>query len=142
MPQGQGGGRPRKPTALKLLYGDDKHDPQRINRAEPQPGAGPIEPPWELSEAGRRNWERMAPDRIRLGVLTAWDVQAFAQFCEAVEHARVELLGDDLLRAQRAVNICATLGGRFGWTPADRARLVAVQHGGDDEKPKGRLLTS
>lgn len=140
VPRGQGGGRPRKPTHLKLLHGDDKTHPERINKAEPQPSLGAVKPPWDLSEAGQANWDRMAPDRIRLGVLTPWDVEAFAAFCEAVEHARKALLGEDLLAAQRAVNICATLGGRFGWTPADRTKLI-TKFGGEDGRPKGRLLS-
>jgi hypothetical protein len=54
---------------------------------------------------------------------------------------RVAFATGDLGAIQRTVNVCATLGGRFGWTPADRARLVVAQVGADD-KPAARFLTA
>lgn len=124
-------GRPRKPTQLKVLDGDRK---DRINRSEPVP-TGEIKPPAHLSLAARGVWDEMAPDRIRQGVLTAWDVEAFAAFCSAVVQLRranwesaleFSKPGQEspMSKLRQLVNICATLGCRFGWTPADRAKLT------------------
>jgi phage terminase small subunit len=142
------GGRPRKPTHLSVLHGDEKKNPSRINRNEPLPTDEPIEPLEAMTEPGRAIWARLAPDRIAQGVLTSWDVDAFALFCEAVAiaHAAAPDAGgrgepgapSPMNRFKDAVAICATLGGRFGWTPSDRAKLVV---GGDKRDAKERLLS-
>lgn len=141
-----------KPTALKVLHGDDKKNPQRINRAEPTPADLSIEAPATLTVEGLAAWCRLAPDRIAKGVLTPWDVDAFALFCEAVAVAHVAAryaamhINDSIKpgsqspvsRLREAVGVCATLGGRFGWTPSDRARLVV---GGEHSDQRERLLS-
>jgi P27 family predicted phage terminase small subunit len=142
------GGRPAKPTHLKVLHGDDKKNPQRINRDEPLPADLPIEPPALLTEEGLAVWKRLAPDRIAKGLLTPWDVDAFALFCEGValaHHAAFKADGPTIPGAQSpisrfkdAVAVCATLGGRFGWTPSDRAKLVVGEERRDQ---KERLLS-
>lgn len=126
-------GRPRKPTTLKILHGDRE---DRINRAEPVPGSGEVVPPFELSEGALLVWDRLAPDRIRRGVLTAWDVDAFALFCETVAVAQSKVApahqpweprpgtASPLSELRSAIAMVSSLGSRFGWTPADRAKLV------------------
>lgn len=124
-------GRPPKPKALKLLHGDRK---DRINDREPVPAVKGIAPPYEMVDEVQAVWDRLAPDRIARGVLTAWDIDAFAAFCEALVLARQgarEASGPALpgapspmSRFKDAVGLCATLGGRFGWTPSDRQKLV------------------
>lgn len=141
------GGRPTKPTHLKVLHGDDKKNPQRINRAEPVPD-GEIRPPWELTDEAQAHWDRLAPDRIAKGVLQAWDCEAFALFCEALVQAEKGAreagkpskpgAPSPMSRMKDAVAILTTLGGRFGWTPSDRAKLVAPREGSN---PKERLLS-
>ena len=137
----------KKPTALQVLSGQDRAHPERVNRQEPVPTDRPIEPPWPLTDEARREWDDMAPDLIAKGVLTAWDTRSFALFCEALVAAK-DAVPDMYLPAQAgapapmarfktAVDLCATLGGRFGWTPVDRSRLIV---GGQQENPKGRLL--
>jgi P27 family predicted phage terminase small subunit len=142
------GGRPAKPTALKLLHGDDKKNPQRVNRAEPVPASVAVEAPDWLSPAALGVWEALAPDRIATGVLTAWDVDAFALFCEAlvlarqgVSEARREAqpgAPSPMSKFKDAVGLCSSLGGRFGWTPSDRQKLVV---GGNRRGPKDDLLS-
>jgi phage terminase small subunit len=124
-------GRPAKPTHLKVLHGDQ---PSRINRNEPQPAETEIVPPWPLTKAAQEHWDRMAPDRIAKGVLTAWDVEAFAQFCEALAIARQKMssarqrpkpgMASPVSEFARVMQIVSSLGGRFGWTPSDRAKLT------------------
>lgn len=147
-------GRPAKPTNLKVLHGDRS---DRINRAEPVPGQSAIVPPEWLEEDALEVWHRLAPDLTDKQVLTAWDVDAFAVACDAMALYRraaravsdegltqVGMKGGDvkhpLLQVMRdSAATFATLAGRFGLTPADRARLSI---GGDDvEKGAGRLLS-
>lgn len=145
------GGRPAKPTNLKLLHGDHKKNPKRVNRAEPVPGSLPVQPPHPLSAEAQEVWDRLAPDMIRTGVLTAWDVDAFALFCEAVVITRSKVqpareewtpqpgTASPLSELKQAVGIVATLGGQFGWTPAARTKLaVGGEQRGD---AKERLLS-
>jgi phage terminase small subunit len=73
-------GRPRKPNHLKILSGERE---DRINRNEPIPGECDITPPG-LSTVARQVWDRLAPDLIDKGCLTAWDVDLFSVYCEAV----------------------------------------------------------
>ncbi|MDK1348016.1 phage terminase small subunit P27 family [Streptomyces sp. 378] len=139
-----------KPTALKLLHGDDKKNPQRINRGEPVPAVGDVQCPEWLPERAADVWDRLAPDLIDKHVLTPWDVDAFAALCSAVvinQDAAADIdtngttcttvvreLADGTLvydlRRNPAVQvfresstIIASLGGRFGLTPSDRAQL-------------------
>jgi phage terminase small subunit len=142
-------GRPAKPRALKLLDGDDKKNPQRVNDAEPIPSALPVEAPGYLSVPARLVWDEVAPDRIAKGVVTVWDVEAFAAFCEALAMLRMAHVGalelakpgqeSMMSKFRQLVAICSTLGGRFGWTPADRAKLSVS----GEEKPGGaeRLIS-
>jgi len=79
-------GRPRKPTALKLLEGETR--PSRIGRREPKPP--PIRPecPAFLNAAARRLWRAFAPQLENLGVLTLVDESVLAEFCAAYEEAQ------------------------------------------------------
>lgn len=136
-----------KPTSLRLLHGDRA---DRINDAEPMPPERPVEPPDWLAGAALAVWEQYAQDLYVTGVLTAWDVEAFACWCDAVDRRRraaaelerggevVEvpvLSKDGDLVGVRLVKSPWTLvlnqadaqvqryGARFGLTPSDRAQL-------------------
>lgn len=146
-------GRPRKPTALALLHGDDKVHPERFNRREPRPTGEAIPPPW-LTAAARELWDQLAPWMTKVGTLTAIDGPLFAEFCEVMVLARfargraaLEIAGRLPIVAggssasaswARAIHIAASLGGRFGMTPADRARISV---GGDYHDEGSDLLT-
>ena len=71
---------PRKPTALRVLHGD------RMPPREPVPQSAVtgavVKPP--LSPGASEEWDRIAPEMIRLGVLTEWDVGLFAEWCESL----------------------------------------------------------
>lgn len=143
-----GQGRPKKPTKLALVHGDRR---DRINWTEPLPAELPIDPPPWLRPRAVEEWERLASDLIDKGVLTAWDVQAFAEWCDAVaciaeaaEHLAAE---GHLIEAPvfdrngkqtgtrqvpnpwfylqaRALETSAKRAARFGLTPAERASLA------------------
>lgn len=132
-------GRPPKPTALKVLHGDFKHDPQKRNRNEPNV-RGEIVAPENLTPQAKLMWDYLAPLLIKSGILTPPDVPMLAEFCEAtviVRLARVQVMRYATGQAEiapgaaspftsyvRAVNVMTNLGGRLGLSPADRSRLV------------------
>ncbi|MEW2631798.1 phage terminase small subunit P27 family [Streptomyces sp. NPDC048389] len=136
-----------KPTALRVLHGDRK---DRINTAEPQPAELDVEPPAWLSEQALEVWHALADDLIAKGVLTAWDTEAYANWCDAVarrrdaaqhvadegavvEHPVYNKNGDLtghrlgknawLLALDAADAQVQRYGARFGLTPSDRAQL-------------------
>ncbi|WKV74234.1 phage terminase small subunit P27 family [Streptomyces sp. PCS3-D2] len=152
-----------KPTALRVLHGDRA---DRINKDEPQPSELGVEAPGWLSDAALEVWETLADDLTAKGVLTAWDVEAFANWCDAVARRRdaaghvetegavteqpvfnkngeqtgVRLAKSPWLMALDAADAqVQRYGARFGLTPSDRAQLKI----GGQDNPAGaeRLLS-
>ena len=157
------GGRPAKPTALRLLHGDRK---DRINKTEPMPAAADVNPPDWLGQDAVEVWRQYAPDLRAKSVLTAWDVEVFAAWCDAAARRRraaatleregevVELpvynKNGDLTGYRRGKNPWAYVlneadaqvaryAARFGLTPADRAALSSEKAPRRD--PTDDLLT-
>lgn len=151
------------PTALKVVRGTRE---SRVNREEPKPDLGEMGAPAWLPGRAREVWDRLAPDLVRKKVLTAWDVDAFADLCSAVVVNRdawldIEANGTSCTTVARELSdgtviyrlsknpawqvarestvIITTLGGRFGLNPSDRSQLHVK---GDDDAAKGaeRLL--
>ncbi len=75
-----------KPTNIRYLHGDRT---DRINTSEPKPADVEIKPPTWLNAAARAVWRQYAEDLKRTGVLTGWDVEAFAIVCDAVVRRRI-----------------------------------------------------
>ncbi|CAM5626938.1 phage terminase small subunit P27 family [Streptomyces microflavus] len=140
-----------KPTQLRVLHGDRK---DRVNSDEPQPSELEIEPPEWLSEDAVQVWEQLAEDLIVKGVLTAWDTEAYANWCDAVVRRRdaAEHIADEgaviempvfnkngdisghrqgknpwLLALDAADAQVQRYGARFGLTPSDRSQLKIPQ---------------
>jgi P27 family predicted phage terminase small subunit len=133
----KGSGRPPKPTHLKILEGERE---DRINRNEPQPSEGVIEPTAPLSPAAQKVWDRLVPDLVAKKVLTPWDLDQFVVFCNSVGiyHECHELMGSNYLDTGAAGGVIKSpywqimrdcqatmtqIGSRYGLTPSDRARL-------------------
>lgn len=75
------------PTALKKLKGERK---DRINHDEPQPDIGKPDRPQLLSTEAKREWNRIAGELARIGVLALVDRATLAAYCEAwAEWARL-----------------------------------------------------
>ena len=142
------------PTHLKVLEGVKEY---RLNRDEPTPADSGVVPPVPLSERAQAVWDRLAPDLIDKNVLTAWDVDMFSTFCNAVAiyHENMDLMagqyvargsGDGVIKSPHwqimrdCEQIMSRIGGRFGLTPGDRA---ALKVGGSEESALGadRLLS-
>ena len=146
-----------KPTNVRALHGDRA---DRLATGEPQPGQLELRRPSWLSPTAKRVWSRLAPDLQRKGVLTAWDAEAFATFCDAAarrRHAAQKLdeegevlylpvkakdgsfAGYQQKRNQwgsvwkEANDTLYRFGARFGLTPSDRAQLDVSEQAGEDE---------
>lgn len=123
---------------------------------EPIPTPGEVRPPDELGDDALEVWAKYAPDLIRTKVLTAWDVEAFGAWCDAVvmmRHAREHLIeegevvdadvfdrngvktGTRSVRSnwlfvwKDANEVMSRIGGRFGLTPSDRAGIEVTPDG-------------
>lgn len=149
----RGGPKPA-PTALKLVRGDK---PSRINRAEPKPPTAELVCPAWLTPNAKRIWKERAGELEQAGVLTVWDVELFAQWCEAVvlvRRARRELgqrksllvtgargtqVKHPALQIVRdSIATMLSLSARFGMDPSSRSQL---RIGGGPGGSKDRLLT-
>jgi P27 family predicted phage terminase small subunit len=81
-------GRPRKPTALKLLQGDFDKDPQRQNHNEPVTDSlSPDCPEYLLGDA-REEWLRLSVELGGIKVLSTVDRSALEQYCQTYGYWR------------------------------------------------------
>lgn len=160
------GGRPAKPTALKLLHGETR--PSQVNYNEPQPPQREIEPPEDITEEALEVWNDLADDLIRTGVLKPWDVENYADWCEAVVSKREaqhhldeegEVIDmpihnrDGKVTAYKPVinpwwkvrmEAAARMdkgAAHFGLTPADRTRIQVDQGSPKNKKGNEDLLS-
>jgi phage terminase small subunit len=121
-------GRKPKPTALKILSGDQ---PCRINRREPiLPAASGMEPPDWIGSFGIDLWRRLAPVLVPAGLLTAGDLPAFEQLCQEYDTIRRNKLCGPARDRYRRLLV------EFGLTPSARSRLKSAV-----EPPKDKLAT-
>lgn len=150
----------KTPSALRALAGD-----KNAGKGEPQPSSD-VHRPDGLNAGALAVWNRLAPDLQRKGVLTGWDVDEFAAYCDAVERRdrACEMLDEhgEVIAApvfdqngkrtgerfvlspwwqvwKAANDITARKGARFGLTPSDRTALKVDD--GRSKNPKGRYLT-
>lgn len=146
-------GRKPKPTKLKKLEGVRT---DRINKNEPQPGAGKVTCPGFLSKEAKAEWRRIAPELTRLGLLTPLDRAAFAAYCQnygrwveveilllkkgiLAKGTKGQIIASPLLWiSTSAMKMMLKFGVEFGLTPSSRSRLVGAAPGGRD--PLDELL--
>jgi P27 family predicted phage terminase small subunit len=139
-------GPPPKPPLLKLIAGNPGHRPIP-HEIQPTVTSEPPLPPSWLDEGARQEWERIAPELHRLGLLTVLDHSVFAAYCTSLARwITVEKLlssGDGTLinnNDKRAVARMAAreradamrYGAQFGIGPPNRARLTVG-------RPSGKL---
>jgi P27 family predicted phage terminase small subunit len=129
------GGRNAKPTALKKLLGNPGK--RKIDENEPQPMPGEPEMP-ELSREAQREWKRIVPILMALGILTIADGPALALYCSAWaihQRAERELSRQRFLSSEKTKKLLAisekfaklakSMLVEFGLTPASRPRLAS-----------------
>jgi len=120
----------------------------RLNENEPKPIAG-CQPPSYLTKGALLEWERSYPELERMGLITRVDQHSFGAYCTAVDqlgravrllkptkanpmpelqvlaNGRQLLSGPEMMRRQ-AVEEIRKFSAMFGFSPADRARIVAA----------------
>ena len=133
-------GRPRKPSALKLVEGNPGK--RAANGQEPEPMLlTDLEPPAHMSERSAAVWRQVAPMLRRLQVLTEADVIALEMLCDSVadyRHAR-EKCGDDfvawsskgsqmlnqwLVAKQLSSKRAEAFMSKFGMDPVSRSKVM------------------
>lgn len=138
-------GRPRKPTALKVVGGTDRAD--RRNGAEPEPLLlDDIEPPAHLDAASAAVWRQIAPMLRRAQVLTEMDVIQLELTCNNIadyRQARADRCGELVVDTSKGGQMMSqlliaelTLCKRshallqdFGMNPAARSRVMVNPQG-------------
>lgn len=140
-------GRPRKPTAIKLVTGTAQ--PCRMNPDEPTPTLTDLRPPGILRLHGtaRRLWRLLAPMLDGMSVLTDPDKMALGRLCtlwgqvidwerqaekDGPTYETFNKLGERIIRPNPLLALAAdadrraqALAAKFGLTPADRSRVKA-----------------
>lgn len=149
-------GRPRKPTALKVLEGRTKSIPK--NHKEPQPTeTTPVKPEWvTLDEVANAEWDRVVPELASMKLLTCIDGAALEIYVKAYSRMReAEVFMDkakttitkasktsgylmplpQVAIAQKYGKICIEIMREFGMTPSSRGRMSLPSDGdsGDDD---------
>ena len=134
-------GRKPKPTALKKLEGNPGKRP--LNTMEPTPPNVSIHCPQYLLPDARKEWKRLAPILIQMGLLTAADVVPFAAYCTAyarwkeaeefiTQHGTIVKMPSGYWQQVPQVSIAQTylkimnkIAEQFGLTPSSRSRIIA-----------------
>ena len=134
-------GRKRKPTALKRLEGNPGKRP--LNELEPVPPTVKLRCPKFLLPEARKEWRRLAPILMSMGLLTAADAVPFAGYCQA--YARWREAQDEITRhgsiykdetgrirpnpyiaiANQQMREIKSFAADFGLTPSNRTAMIA-----------------
>jgi P27 family predicted phage terminase small subunit len=130
-----------KPTALKLLEGNPSHRPLNLN--EPRPLVGEPTIPAHLNKDARKEWRRLVPILLQMGVLTVADGGQLGNLCvvySTMSRAQAQLDKSGLLMKTTAgyvqtnplLKVVATqmapigsISREFGLSPASRTRIHA-----------------
>lgn len=84
---GRNGGRPRKPTQVKIAEGNRSKEKLDLSR-EPQFDKSKPEAPFHLSDYGKEEWDEMCDLIHEAGLLTKPDGRALAGYCESYANWR------------------------------------------------------
>lgn len=136
----------RKPSALKLLEGTDR--PDRAMPLEPKLPPELLPCPDRLEGEARQVWADLTAVLFRMGVLTVADPEALEELAKTIVELRelrvsirqngytyesVTESGGRMVRPNPEMRLMSdaarrhlALLGRFGMTPADRARVAAA----------------
>ena len=140
-------GPPKKPRRLKQIAGTVR--PCRDNPNEPE-FTGKAKCPTWLSAEAKREWKRLAPELMPLGLLQDAHRAAFAAYCEswAEFHAysalihkvgRETAIVKGYVNAQdKVLNQMNRWGAKFGLSPSDQSGVVTTPR--SDGKKKDRFF--
>lgn len=148
-------GRPRKPTILKIIQGNPGKRPLPKNEPSPRPPSkSELAPPEVLDLDAKKEWNRIAPELDRMGLLTKLDRTILAAYCDnysrwikaakelkatglTVEGAKGGEITSPFIKIVRdAQAACHRFAVEFGFTPASRTRIAAPEKDPGDEKKR------
>ena len=134
-------GRKPKPTALKKLEGNPGKRP--LNLMEPVPPVVELRCPKHLLPEAKREWKRLAPILMQMGLLTAADAVPFEAYCtayarwreaqaEITRHGSIYKDNDGRIRPNPYIAIdnqqmreIRSFAAEFGLTPSNRSAMIA-----------------
>ena len=148
-------GRKSKPAALKVLAGNPGK--RRLNLREPKPDSSMPSYPEHLSQEAQIEWERIAPELARLGILTELDRAALAAYCscwgrwvEAERHVRKRgmtvrapcgiKINPSVRISNNALQFLLKFATEFGLTPSSRSRIVMGKPDGQERDDVKRFF--
>lgn len=142
-----------KPSVLKQAQGTYRKD--RVAGTEPKPLPGDPGCPTWLHREAKREWRRIAPELLRLNLLTIADRAVLAAYCQAYARwydAEKLVKSEGMIArslqgavyqhpavgiANKAMHEMRVLASEFGMSPAARTRIDAkppAEGGKDDAK--------
>lgn len=148
-----------KPTKLRILQGNPGKRKVRKDEPAPPPVADGDAPDF-LEGLALDEWNRVAPELRKLGLLTVVDVPMLAIYCSTFASWRAaelkvrELTKDPkegyaaalmqgwVKRAKEERAALRQLAAEFGFTPASRSRVPAAGGGEKDENPLDEFLNA
>ena len=134
-------GRKPKPTALKRLEGNPGKRP--LNELEPVPPTVALRCPKNMMPEAKKEWKRLAPILMSMGLLTAADVVPFEGYCtayarwleaqeEITRHGSIYKDNDGRIRpnpyiaiANQQMREIKSFAAEFGLTPSNRSAMIA-----------------
>ena len=144
-----------KPTALKVLEGNPGK--RALPKNEPKPDASAPDMPQWLPEDAKAEWQRVAPELSRIGLLARIDGSALAAYCEAYSRWKqaVEMMASEGVTFVTQAGYVAThpavgiankakaemhrFGREFGLTPSSRGRM-SLPGESEEADPMEKLL--
>lgn len=118
----------KQPGQLRVLKGGK---PDETEDKMPLMGGPPECPAWITTEEGEREWSRMVPVLLNLGLLGVGDLPAFANYC-AIHGRLAEIWAEGLTPPATLLAQFANYGAAFGLSPAWRAKVKASEDEGDE----------
>jgi phage terminase small subunit len=115
-------GRPPKATKLHVIQGTARPDRMKKRKGEPVPSGGIGEPPEWLPPAAQEVWREIVAGYGEVAVLTAVDRHHLATYCDMFARWKEAVIEGTPYSARQVVAL-ASLGGKLGLNPSDRARL-------------------
>lgn len=113
------GGRPAKPTNLKVLHGTDR--PDRVNANEPKPSTDGVKPPSWVKGKARTHWKKIAPMLSDMGILTVADETALGLLCDALAEY---IAAQDVMRSEGRTYKTYTEAGAPMWRPRPESAMA------------------
>src|ERR1043166_7309595 len=128
-------GRPPKPTKILKLQGTARKD-RHARRRDLDLGGELPQPPEFLSDAGREEWFRVCTIGKYAKALSPADRGPLTLYCVLwAELVACQATGQEMQTSRMA--LLGNLGGKFGMTPSDRAKIQMPE----DERPANKFAS-